>query len=152
MERHEFLPRTAPSEESEGRDLPPKTQEIPDFTLAPRMEQIQQDGGGGCSGGCGCGGNGSGGSYPGNSHCNGNDHNARPNGYCEGYEGCGKHSWGLSGHPLAMVFASCQGFHSLYDTDEALKRGTLFNELDLPFEGADGSDCGCRCNAERRRV
>lgn len=42
--------------------------------------------------------------------------------------------WGLSEHPLAMVYAPCQGFHSLYDPETALQRGTLFSELDLPLE------------------
>ncbi len=53
--------------------------------------------------------------------------------------------WGLSNHPLAMVYAPCQGFHSLYDLDTALVRGTLFSELDLPLEavgGNRGSVCG----------
>ncbi len=53
--------------------------------------------------------------------------------------------WGLANHPLAMVYAPCQGFHSLYDLDTALVRGTLFSELDLPLEavGGKGSTSGC---------
>ena len=39
----------------------------------------------------------------------------------------------LSGYPLAMVYAPDQEFDALYDGEEALARGTLFRELDLPF-------------------
>ena len=64
--------------------------------------------------------------------------------------------WGLANHPLAMVYAPCQGFHSLYDPDTALKRGTLFTELDLPLEvigGGNGTVCGgcAKCANKRRR-
>ncbi len=34
---------------------------------------------------------------------------------------------------LAMVYAPRQSFKELYDIGTALKRGTLFRELDLPF-------------------
>ena len=47
--------------------------------------------------------------------------------------------WGLGGHPLAMVYAPCQGFRDLYDPETALERGTLFSELDLPLEAAGGN-------------
>ena len=40
---------------------------------------------------------------------------------------------------LAMVYAPYQHFRSLYTPDKALCRGTLFMELDLPFEGKGGS-------------
>ena len=51
--------------------------------------------------------------------------------------GCGRDTggWGLSSHPLAMVYSPLQEFHQLYEPDVALNRGTLFAELDLPFEG-----------------
>ncbi len=143
MERHEFLPRTAPIEGNGMRDLPPNIQGFPEPILDPRMEQALH------GNGCGCGGNEGCGDHR-NDGCN--DHGGEHLGHCSGHEGCGENSWGLGGHPLAMVYASCQVFHSLYDPDEALKRGTLFTELDLPFGGAEGSDCGCRCSAERRRV
>ncbi len=58
---------------------------------------------------------------------------------------CGEHSWGLNGYPLAMVYAPCQSFRNLYDVDTALARGTLFGELDLPIETADGKRGGCGC-------
>ena len=47
--------------------------------------------------------------------------------------------WGLASHPLSMVYAPCQSFHSLYDVDTALARGTLFSELDLPLEVVEGN-------------
>ncbi|MBQ9780587.1 MAG: spore coat associated protein CotJA [Clostridia bacterium] len=63
--------------------------------------------------------------------------------------------WGLANHPLAMVYSPCQGFHSLYDPDTALKRGTLFTELDLPLEvvgGGNNTVCGgCARSANKRR-
>ncbi len=46
---------------------------------------------------------------------------------------CG--GWGLSSHPLAMVYSPCQAWRDAYTPDVALCRGTLFSELDLPFEG-----------------
>lgn len=46
-----------------------------------------------------------------------------------------KHTWGLKDHPLAMVYSPLQSFSNLYDEETALCRGTLFSELDLPFEG-----------------
>lgn len=54
--------------------------------------------------------------------------------------------WGLCHYPLAMVYAPCQAFHSVYDVETALTRGTLFAELDLPFEAAGG------CDHDSRRV
>ena len=36
---------------------------------------------------------------------------------------------------LAMVYCPKQAFRNLYEPDVALSRGTLFAELDLPFEG-----------------
>lgn len=57
-------------------------------------------------------------------------------------------SFGLSGYPLAMVYAPIQEWKDLYDLDTALVKGTLFSELDLPFlAGNKGntSSGGC-CN------
>lgn len=59
---------------------------------------------------------------------------------------CQRDSWGLKGYPLAIVYAPCQVFGELYDLQTALKQGTLFKELDLPFEGAGTGACkgkGC---------
>ncbi len=47
-------------------------------------------------------------------------------------DSCGK--WGLQGKPLAMVYSPCQLWQKAYSPDKALERGTLFEELDLPFE------------------
>lgn len=41
--------------------------------------------------------------------------------------------------PLAMAYVPWQEFNSVYDIDEALVRGTIFPELDLPF-------CGRSCD------
>lgn len=46
-------------------------------------------------------------------------------------------SWGLHSHPLAMVYSPYQHFREIYTPDTALDRGTLFSELDLPFEGSN---------------
>lgn len=93
--------------------------------------------------GCGCG------------HSHGNDCG------CGQLPACGQEGskctdgWGLANHPLAMVYAPCQGFHSLYDFDTALVRGTLFSELDLPLEAVGGngsvSGCGACGSASRNR-
>ncbi len=42
-------------------------------------------------------------------------------------------SWGLEGYPVAMVYAPIQHFDRIFDLDTALYRGTIFEELDLPF-------------------
>jgi hypothetical protein len=36
--------------------------------------------------------------------------------------------------PLAMAYVPYQVFDKVYEADEAICRGTLFPELDLPFE------------------
>lgn len=38
-------------------------------------------------------------------------------------------------YPLAMAYVPMQNFEKLYDENVALNRGTLFKELDKPFEG-----------------
>ena len=48
---------------------------------------------------------------------------------------------GIPEHPsLAMVYSPKQYWRNLYDVDEALPRGTLFRELDLPFFGEKVGD------------
>lgn len=42
---------------------------------------------------------------------------------------------GLSGYPLASVYAPMQSFEGLYDLDTALRQGTMFKALDLGFYG-----------------
>ena len=54
-------------------------------------------------------------------------------------------TWGLTGYPLASVYAPLQSFHKLYDMESALKHGTLFEELDLPFMGESVANMGGTC-------
>ena len=51
--------------------------------------------------------------------------------------------WGLCGYPLASVYAPLQEFGKLYDRDTALKHGTIFSELNLPFMGESVKKGGC---------
>ena len=49
---------------------------------------------------------------------------------------CGGHSaWGLKNYPLAMMYVPLQSFEKLYDVEKALEFGTVFEDLNLPFEG-----------------
>ena len=48
---------------------------------------------------------------------------------------CDDKGFGLDGYPLASVYAPLQSFENLYDAETALKQGTIFSELDLPFMG-----------------
>lgn len=75
----------------------------------------------------------------GESRCNKNRCGGEPRYSAEGTtcskctEGiCG--GWGIYDHPLAMVYSPCQRWHEVYAPDVALARGTMFSELDLPFE------------------
>ena len=38
---------------------------------------------------------------------------------------------------LAMAYVPVQQWQELYEPEEALHRGTLFRQLDLPFEGGN---------------
>lgn len=62
-------------------------------------------------------------------------------GYACGYE----RTWGLMGYPVGIVFASLQRFDNIHDLDTAMKKGTIFAELDLPFECGNSKKGGC-CN------
>ena len=42
-------------------------------------------------------------------------------------------TYGLTGFPLASVYAPLQKFTDIYDCETGLTRGTIFSELDLPF-------------------
>ena len=44
----------------------------------------------------------------------------------------------VDGLPVGMMYAPMQEFRKLYTPEEALCRGTLFCELDLPFRGGEG--------------
>ena len=46
----------------------------------------------------------------------------------------------LSGKPLAMVYSPEQAFEGLYEPEEGLSHGTIFEALDMPFYG-DGRKC-----------
>lgn len=39
---------------------------------------------------------------------------------------------------LAMAYVPWQTWQNIYDTDKALSCGTIFQELDLPFQGIGG--------------
>lgn len=54
-------------------------------------------------------------------------------------------TWGLDNYPLASVYSAIQIWRNLYEPEEALKRGTLFKELDLPFVCGDISVGGGCC-------
>ena len=41
---------------------------------------------------------------------------------------------GMAGYPLAMAYVPWQQWKTPYDPAKGLSRGTIFEELDLPFE------------------
>ena len=52
---------------------------------------------------------------------------------------CGCHREdALSGLPLAMAYVPWQEWRKIYDVCEGFHRGTIFEELDLPFRGKGG--------------
>lgn len=65
---------------------------------------------------------------------------------CRDRSRCIDETWGLASHPLASVYAPMQKFENLYDLDMALREGTIFSELNLPFMGRriekGGKCCG----------
>ena len=48
----------------------------------------------------------------------------------------------LDSLPLAMAYVPMQQWRKLYSPEEALRRGTMFEELDLPFLGEEGVSRG----------
>ena len=46
--------------------------------------------------------------------------------------------FGVHGGTLAALYIPVQAFDDLYDEETALKQGTLFRALDLPFRGGKG--------------
>lgn len=44
----------------------------------------------------------------------------------------------LGGLPIAMAYVPWQEFKNLYPAEKGLCRGTIFEELDKPFEGKGG--------------
>ncbi len=76
--------------------------------------------GNGCAGGCGCGN--------GDSNGNGGSVGGVTNHICGGTGTC------LDAKPLAYVYAPDQMFRLLYSANDALRHGTLFEELYKPME------------------
>lgn len=66
-------------------------------------------------------------------------------GHTDGEGSCSVGRWGILGYPLASVYAPLQSFEDVYDTDKAFERGTVFAELDLPFEGNKRISKGGNC-------
>ena len=69
-------------------------------------------------------------------------------GACDGRDACdsyGASRFGLVGYPVAMVYAPLQQFDHIFDLETALRKGTIFEELDLPFECGRKAKGGC-CN------
>lgn len=44
---------------------------------------------------------------------------------------------GIDGMPLGMAYVSIQSWRNIYSNDVGLDRGTIFEELDLPFLGKE---------------
>lgn len=107
----------------------------PDHTL-DHAQRGQVSNGHAGNGGCGRMGNGNGcGNTSRERMGNGNGCGHTGNGRGCGNAENGNRGWGLHDHPLAMVYSPYQHFRDTYTPDIALGRGTLFSELDLPFEG-----------------
>lgn len=53
--------------------------------------------------------------------------------------GCDSYSNDMFGFPLAMAYVPWQPWCNLYSTEQALNKGTLFQDLDMDFAGR-------RCN------
>ena len=51
---------------------------------------------------------------------------------------CDNHIDDMKGMSVAMAYVPWQQWGNIYDPKEALKRGTIFAELDLPFEASKG--------------
>lgn len=60
---------------------------------------------------------------------------------------CGQTNDPISGMQLAMGYVPLQTWNDVYCVEEALKRGTIFPALDLPFLGCVPRNCA---NGDRR--
>lgn len=78
----------------------------------------------------------------GNAHTDGCGCDSTPGEIGNSYH-CGEN--GVEGRSLAMVYAPVQAWHNAYDPQTALRRGTLFRELDMPFYGGRNPDKGGNC-------
>jgi len=65
---------------------------------------------------------------------------ARAEDACEEKAPCTSGTCPLAGYSLAMVYSPEQAFENLYEPDEGLSHGTVFQALDMPFFG-DGRKC-----------
>ncbi len=81
-----------------------------------------------------------GGSYP---SCPLPENSASRRDMCEN-EAQAARTWGLSEYPLASVYAPLQEFENIYDLEAALNNGTIFLDLNLPFEGKTAKGGCCR--------
>lgn len=59
----------------------------------------------------------------------------------------GKGARPVNYYSLGMVYSPTQSWREVYDVDTALARGTMFRELDMPWEvPAPTGKGGCRCD------
>ena len=58
---------------------------------------------------------------------------------------CGKEEFFMRETHLAIASVPCQKWGPLYDDEKALRQGTIFQELDLPFYVTDGIPAGQSC-------
>ena len=49
---------------------------------------------------------------------------------------------GIADMPLAMAYVPWQRWQHIYDAEKGFCRGTIFQELDLPFRGIGGCQNG----------
>lgn len=86
---------------------------------------------------CGCGNN------CGNSRNQGIQSDGDRNS-CTAMSGYGEHSGccdrddALEGMPIAMTYVPWQNWKHIYEAGKGFHRGTIFEELDLPFKGKGG--------------
>ncbi len=49
-----------------------------------------------------------------------------------------EHHEHMHGMPIAMAYVPWQRWRNIYDAEKGFHRGTIFQELDLPFRGVGG--------------
>ena len=54
------------------------------------------------------------------------------------HSGCCDRDDALDGMPIAMAYVPWQSWSHIYESGKGLHRGTIFEELDLPFRGRGG--------------
>lgn len=54
------------------------------------------------------------------------------------HNGCCEREDRLEGMPIAMAYVPWQSWKRIYEAGEGFHRGTIFEELDLPFCGKGG--------------